>query len=201
MRECKVCGSLKDESEFREYKDKRHPGAKYRAWMCRSCMNKDTYSKFKNKIATDPEYRMLIAERKRNDNYRPGRRDKINTKYRNLKQQMVDYKGGKCMKCGYNKCIGSLQFHHIDPSQKSFQVSLASTFEKAKPELNKTIMLCSNCHDELHFIEGKQITDSSREKMSLAHLSRKHSEEEKAKRTASVLKHFAHKRKLELVTI
>jgi hypothetical protein len=38
------------------------------------------------------------------------------------KQKLVDYKGGKCIKCGYNKYIGNLAFHHLDPSKKDFIV-------------------------------------------------------------------------------
>lgn len=33
---------------------------------------------------------------------------------------LVEYKGGKCCICGYNKCIEALEFHHLDPSQKDF---------------------------------------------------------------------------------
>ena len=33
---------------------------------------------------------------------------------------LVEYKGGKCCVCGYNKCIEALEFHHLDPSQKDF---------------------------------------------------------------------------------
>jgi hypothetical protein len=35
----------------------------------------------------------------------------------------VVYKGGKCQCCGYNKYIGALEFHHVDPEQKDFGVS------------------------------------------------------------------------------
>ena len=29
---------------------------------------------------------------------------------------MVDYKGGKCERCGYDKNISALEFHHLDPT-------------------------------------------------------------------------------------
>lgn len=35
----------------------------------------------------------------------------------------VAYKGGKCQCCGYNKYIGALKFHHVDPAQKDFGIS------------------------------------------------------------------------------
>ena len=52
-----------------------------------------------------------------------------------LKIQCVEYKGGKCEICGYNKCIDALEFHHLDPSQKNFllsKIKSASLSEKNK---------------------------------------------------------------------
>ena len=60
--------------------------------------------------------------------------------------------GGKCKVCGYNKYYGALDFHHINPNEKGFTLSKKATynFERVKIELDKCIMLCSNCHRELH---------------------------------------------------
>ncbi len=71
------------------------------------------------------------------------------------KQECVDRKGGKCQLCGYKKCLTSLQFHHIDPTEKSFELGFARSFswESVVRELNKCVLLCSNCHGEVH--EGK----------------------------------------------
>ena len=76
---------------------------------------------------------------------------------RNLKKLMVEYKGGKCEKCGYNKCIWAFDFHHINSEDKDFNISNISTlsWEKVKKELDKCIMLCANCHRELHYEEYK----------------------------------------------
>lgn len=72
-----------------------------------------------------------------------------------LKRQCVLYKGGKCQRCGYSRYVGALEFHHIDPKQKDFILSHArnTTFEKVKPEIDKCMLVCSNCHRELHAIE------------------------------------------------
>lgn len=68
-----------------------------------------------------------------------------------LKQQSVDYKGGKCSLCGYNKCIKALEFHHTDPNQKDFVISgISKAFESIKYELDKCILVCANCHREIH---------------------------------------------------
>jgi hypothetical protein len=74
-----------------------------------------------------------------------------------FKKTLVDIKGGKCCRCGYSKCIGALEFHHKDPSQKDFGVSQykCTSFEKNKEailkELEKCDLLCANCHREAHY--------------------------------------------------
>jgi hypothetical protein len=71
---------------------------------------------------------------------------------RKIKQQAVDYKGGKCQECGYDSCIASLDFHHVNPFEKDFEIgSNKGSFEKLKLELDKCILLCRNCHGERHY--------------------------------------------------
>ena len=40
-----------------------------------------------------------------------------------LRQKAIEYKGGKCIFCGYNKYEGVLEFHHIDETKKNFGLS------------------------------------------------------------------------------
>ena len=71
--------------------------------------------------------------------------------YKKTKEKLIEYKGGKCQICGYNKCISALEFHHLDPSQKDFNISGGTkSFEKAKIEVDKCVLVCSNCHREIH---------------------------------------------------
>jgi hypothetical protein len=73
-----------------------------------------------------------------------------------FKKECVNYKGGKCKFCGYNRCIGALEFHHRDPNQKDFTIahlrltSWKKNESKIKLELDKCDLLCSNCHREQH---------------------------------------------------
>ncbi len=70
---------------------------------------------------------------------------------RKLKLRAVEYKGGACCRCGYSKCVAALQFHHVDPDGKDFQIGgKVLCWEKIQAELDKTIMVCANCHHELH---------------------------------------------------
>jgi hypothetical protein len=71
---------------------------------------------------------------------------------RDLKQKAIDYKGGCCQICNYDKYNGALEFHHKDPSIKDFSLGHAKmySFEKVKSELDKCILVCANCHREIH---------------------------------------------------
>ena len=73
---------------------------------------------------------------------------------RRKKQAAVDYLGGKCSICGYNKCIQSLDFHHVNPANKKYKPSyiiMRWTWDKVKKELDKCVLVCKNCHGEIHF--------------------------------------------------
>lgn len=72
-----------------------------------------------------------------------------------LKEKLVEYKGGKCEICGYDKCITALEFHHLDPNEKEFTIGHNGvlSLEKCKKEADKCILVCANCHRELHYQE------------------------------------------------
>lgn len=73
---------------------------------------------------------------------------------RYTKENAVLDMGGKCSKCGYDKCLAALEFHHLDPSAKEFSVSKAmsnwKSTKKIKKELSNCILVCANCHREIH---------------------------------------------------
>lgn len=68
------------------------------------------------------------------------------------KERAVEYKGGKCEKCGYEKCTSALEFHHLEPKEKDFSPSqnMNMAWDKIKVEIDKCILVCSNCHREIH---------------------------------------------------
>ncbi len=73
---------------------------------------------------------------------------------RRKKQQAVDYLGGCCVICGYNKCLAALEFHHTDPTVKEHKLTYIVcrwTWKRVLEELRKCILVCSNCHREIHF--------------------------------------------------
>lgn len=77
----------------------------------------------------------------------------VSKRHKKLREMAIEYGGGKCALCGYNRCGDALEFHHTDSSKKEFGVSqsgLTRSWEKTKDELDKCILVCANCHRELH---------------------------------------------------
>lgn len=65
--------------------------------------------------------------------------------------KIKEQKGGKCIRCGYDKCLKALEFHHIDPTKKDFTISNDHfKLMDAVNETEKCILICSNCHKEFH---------------------------------------------------
>jgi hypothetical protein len=77
----------------------------------------------------------------------------VTKRRKKLKEMAIEYKGGKCICCGYNKCPGALEFHHTDPDGKDFSISnkgVTRSWEKIKKEIDKCVLVCANCHREIH---------------------------------------------------
>lgn len=66
-----------------------------------------------------------------------------------LKKSNREY---KCESCGYDKNYGALQFHHLDPLEKEYEIGgmKEMAIEKIELEINKCAVLCANCHTEYH---------------------------------------------------
>ena len=90
------------------------------------------------------------GESSRND-FKKGKHQKTILR-RSMKQQAIKLLGGKCSICGYNKCIDALEFHHKDPNEKEFKLGSGNTmsWKEYKSEALKCILVCSNCHKEIH---------------------------------------------------
>ena len=87
---------------------------------------------------------------------------RVMTKSKYYKQKAVEYKGGACQICGYNKCNSALDFHHVNPENKTKTLSYMfshCSWDKIKEELDKCILVCANCHREIHQ-QGIQTLDN-----------------------------------------
>lgn len=77
--------------------------------------------------------------------------DKIARQEKKLK--LAQHTSTECLVCHYDKCIAALEYHHLDPSTKKFQISQGwnRSFKEILKEAQKCVVLCSNCHKELHY--------------------------------------------------
>jgi len=83
---------------------------------------------------------------------------KNKTKQRNRINEFKDPLS--CLKCGESR-NHLLDFHHIDPQKKKFQISQGERYgwEKIKKEIEKCVVLCSNCHRDFHYQEKENGTN------------------------------------------
>jgi transposase len=80
------------------------------------------------------------------------RHEAVARRRRRVKEILVAEAGGGCTICGYDRHLGGLHFHHRNPAEKSFSVSLdgvTRSLESARAEARKCVLLCSNCHAEV----------------------------------------------------
>ena len=104
-----------------------------------------------------PEIKLRQKEsrKKARKNYRESHREKErmwSRKTSTKNQKDIDMlKINGCAICGYNKCTAALSFHHVNPQNKLYQISSRTVSkENIVDELNKCIVVCANCHMELH---------------------------------------------------
>lgn len=78
--------------------------------------------------------------------------ERVGRRRRIIKSKLVAEAGGRCVICGYDRCQRALEFHHLDPSTKEFNLGFTGatrSLAKARAEARKCILLCSNCHAEV----------------------------------------------------
>jgi transposase len=70
-----------------------------------------------------------------------------------VRDTLIAEAGGRCVICGYARCVAALHFHHLDPATKRFTIRDGNTpaLDRARVEAEKCVLLCSNCHAEVEF--------------------------------------------------
>jgi hypothetical protein len=93
------------------------------------------------------------------------------------KRKAIELFGGECCKCGYSKNMAALEFHHLDPTKKDFSFSRGNGkgWKKIVEELKKCILVCSNCHREIHNPQQNEILED--QGLSNSNLNREHNRE------------------------
>jgi hypothetical protein len=75
----------------------------------------------------------------------------VTRRHQKVKRELVDEAGGRCCICGYDRAINNLHFHHVDPRQKSFVMTMArgKSISAYRAEAKKCVLVCANCHGEI----------------------------------------------------
>jgi hypothetical protein len=147
MKICTKCKIPKDEKEFNKHsnnKDKKSSWCK----ICTKIISTKYYEDNKS---------LVLKKQHIRDNEK---KQYIN----NLKENI------KCQKCGYNKCIVALDYHHLDPSKKDFNIAttrvrnINTEYSRnlIEKEIEKCIVLCANCHREFHYLEKIEKNNNTR---------------------------------------
>lgn len=104
--------------------------------------------------STCPVHGATSFGRRRDGYYRclACRSEAVVARRRQVKRTLVSEGGGSCALCGYARSVNALQFHHVDPQRKEFDLSrrgAARSLASARAEAAKCVLLCANCHAEV----------------------------------------------------
>lgn len=141
MKKCTKCGVMKPKSEFSKNK-RAKDGLCYTCKSCQQAYEREHRLKY-------PEKRMKYIK----DNGEKLRAYQKDT-YHDYKTFIHTLKT-PCVKCGENRHY-LIQFHHIDPKEKKFELTIRHSHNSVTDEVKKCVCLCSNCHDEFHYFYGKK---------------------------------------------
>ena len=150
--QCTICGEIKPEEEFPKltYKSKRNPDKIYRRKECKSCRKVKEQKYIGDNYARLRKRRLELYQinKEHIQKWRDENRDHLNEmakiNHHKRKNILIEMLGGKCVDCGTTK---NLQFDHIDPSKKSFNIQCVLS-ERTLKELEKCELRCCNCHLE-----------------------------------------------------
>jgi hypothetical protein len=75
----------------------------------------------------------------------------VTRRHQKIKRILVEEAGGGCVVCGYDRCVVSLHFHHVDPTTKAFAITTATgkSLDAYRAEVKKCVLVCANCHGEI----------------------------------------------------
>jgi transposase-like protein len=92
------------------------------------------------------------------------RSEAVSKRRRLVKKKLVEEAGGRCALCDFDQHPAALQFHHLDPSTKSFEIAgggLTRGIERCRAEAAKCVLLCSNCHAQVE-VGAKSVSSPDR---------------------------------------
>lgn len=152
MKVCTGCGKEKELDDFYKIKKRCENQTVFHTAKCKKCtdaINKQNVYKYK-------EY---------HTNYRAAHKAQMKArdeKHRNkTRKEWMSFLSNhiklQCQKCGYNKTFFAMDFHHINPKEKEYNIydlMRKKLTEEIKQiflqEYKKCILLCATCHREEH---------------------------------------------------
>ena len=133
MKECPKCKITKSSDDFAKNASRKDGLQR----ICRNCVkNQDAilFKKNKDNIV------------KRNKKYV----NKVTDWFSSYKETL------SCKICGDNR-FWVLEFHHLDPTQKDFNIGekwkQGYSINRIQNEIKKCICVCANCHKDIHYKE------------------------------------------------
>lgn len=158
MKKCSKCGIEKQETEF--YKTSG-------AWCKECCKDREKNRYYSNPDKAKERSRKWHHENRESNNERCRRYRKLphakeaqrkrgrrrDAVGRNRRIELISERGGSCEVCGYHRCNHSLHFHHL--RDKKFALTGCNLKHLrywliAREEVSKCILVCANCHGEIH---------------------------------------------------
>jgi hypothetical protein len=133
---CQRCKLTKPISDF--YPDNNRYGVRS---PCKQCIKADSQARYAQEDSSGKTRKALRLEARLE-----------------LKRKLVAAAGGRCVRCGYEKSIHALDFHHIRKNKENNLATLLTSaagnrsdlLAQALAEVSKCILLCANCHREVH---------------------------------------------------
>ena len=160
---CSCCGKEKPLSDF--YTDRTHnDGYSSRGRECKRIAARKSYKADpksyhkRNKAYRDMHKQQIAARMKAYSEVNAEQLAiKRNEKY-SKRAVVVESLKTPCAKCG-DKRLYVIDFHHVNPAEKTCAISISRSEQTIKAEAKKCICLCRNCHQEFHYFYGKHPED------------------------------------------
>jgi predicted transcriptional regulator len=146
-RHCKLCENVR----LNKYNHAATP-------LCKQC-GYPTRSTYRSELCRPCEMNRLTLERQEQRRAKQEARKRRKVKHKQQlslkwKTTAAAERNNTCQRCGLqSKILSVFDFHHLDPASKNRDFASIRTWTQYREELQKCVMLCSNCHRIIHWLD------------------------------------------------